>query len=214
MTKLVCISDTHNYRIFSIPEGDILIHAGDLTSSGTISQMAAGLSWLGSHRDKFKSIVFICGNHDWLGERKPTLTRQMCEDNGIIYLDHEAKVIQGLKFFGSAYTPEFCKWAFNVPRGPKLKALWDEIPNDTDVLVTHGPPMGILDSVNISWNKAKDLGCFDLMRKIEEVRPKVHVFGHIHDSSNTFHDGKTLFCNASICTENYDPINKPFILSV
>ena len=209
-TKIVCISDTHSQlHKVKIPDGDILIHAGDLTSQGSVSDMVKAFQQLGRIRSRFKAVVVVCGNHDWLGETNPILVKQLGEDNNLIYLDHEARVVEGLRLFGSAYTPEFFSWAFNVPRGEALKKKWDAIPDDTDILVTHGPPYGILDFVepNRFHPKGEHVGCEQLLLAVDRVQPRAHIFGHIHCASAKVQHGSTIFVNASICDEQYKTSN-------
>jgi Icc-related predicted phosphoesterase len=152
----------------------------------------------------------ICGNHDWLGERNPQLMRQMCLDNGITYLEHSSVEIEGNVIFGSAYTPEFGGWAYNVPRGQPLKEKWAQIPDNTNILITHGPPMGILDVVPNPPRKRA--GCQDLYNRIQELKQlKLHVFGHLHMNHGYIKVNDITYINASICTEEYKPINEPII---
>lgn len=232
MTRLVLISDTHTHHDFTIPEGDILVHSGDLTYNGKVHEVAREATWLKGIKTshQFKDIVVIDGNHDWLGERDPGLMRSLIEEAGCIYLDHQAKEIQGLKFFGSGYTPEFCNWSKNVERGPALARLWAQIPDDTQILVTHGPSKGRLDRVkepdesdyhgiygmSIRYKEVQ-VGCADLRNRISELKDLiVHTYGHIHvwgGQTEKGADGIT-YCNASVCNERYEPNNSPIVLDI
>lgn len=221
MTKIVCISDSHcRLRKVTIPEGDILVHSGDLTFQGNIQEISQELRELGRYRDKFKAVVLTEGNHDWLGFRSPELMDELCKDNGIILLRDSGTTVEGIKIWGSPWQPFFCNWAFNLPRGQALKEKWDLIPEDTEVLLTHGPPMGILDTVRrfdaqkSEWD-VEHVGCLDLYNKVQQLNNlKLHVFGHIHDGYGRFTMGPTTFVNASICTEEYKPTNKPIVVSI
>lgn len=221
MTKIVAISDTHcQLDDVSIPEGDILLHSGDLTYRGTPQEISKELKKLSRYKDKYKAIILCEGNHDWLGARSPSMMDQMCKDNGIILLRDSSVTIEGLKFYGSPFQPEFCNWAFNLPRGEPLKRKWANIPDDTDVLITHGPPMGILDNVTkfdhrTSQQIIEHVGCEDLYNRIMELKDlKLHVFGHIHDGHGQLKMGNTTFVNASICTEEYRPTNSPICITI
>lgn len=142
--RIVCLSDTHNHHDFiTVPDGDLLIHAGDLTGRGTMPEVLAVNKWLGTlpHRHK----IIIAGNHDFGFEREPALFRSLITN--AIYLQHEAVEVAGLKIFGSPYTPWFHNWAFNVQSPADMARHWSRIPDDTDILITHGPPEGVLDDV-------------------------------------------------------------------
>jgi Icc-related predicted phosphoesterase len=219
--KIVLISDTHcQLDNVEIPEGDLLIHSGDLTYRGNVQEMTKELNLLGKRGKDFKKIIYICGNHDWLGERNPTLTKEICEAEGITYLDHTSATFEGMNIFGSAYTPEFFSWAFNVQRGKALANKWAQIPDNTDILVTHGPPMGILDPVQrfnhrTGEQEIEHVGCMDLYNRIQELEQlKLHVFGHLHDGYGQIKIRNTTFINASICTEQYKPTNKPVVIEI
>jgi Icc-related predicted phosphoesterase len=221
--KIVCISDSHcRLRKVTIPDGDILVHTGDLTFRGDISETSQELRELGRYRDKFKAIVLVEGNHDWLGARQPELMDQMCKDNGITLLRDSGATIEGLRFYGSPWQPAFCNWAWNLDRGGyELREKWALIPQDTQVLLTHGPPMGILDTVE-RFNGQKcefeleHLGCYDLWNRVQELKDlKLHVFGHLHFSGGqTLKMGSTTFANAAVCTEEYRPTNKPITFEI
>jgi Icc-related predicted phosphoesterase len=220
--KLVLISDTHcRLRNFTVPDGDLLLHAGDLTFSGNVQEISQELRALGRIAKKFKhGCVLIAGNHDWLGERNPALMKQMCEDEGLTYLDHSSVNIEGFAIFGSAYTPEFGNWAFNVPRGQPLKEKWAQIPDNTDILISHGPPLSILDGVERFNGQNQEyeiehVGCADLYFRIQELKQlKLHLFGHIHGGYGTKIVGTKTFVNASICTEQYKPTNDPIVIDI
>jgi len=140
----------------------------------------------------------------------------------VIYLQDSGCEIEGLRFWGSPWQPWFMDWAFNLPRkGEKLRAKWNLIPMDTDVLITHGPPYGVLDEVRprmTAWGPAEEgsghLGCEELAIRLAAVRPRVHVFGHIHDGYGIHKQAGTTYVNASICTEEYRPTNPPIVIDL
>ncbi len=212
--KIVCIGDTHcQLDKVIIPDGDILVHSGDLTYRGTIEEISKELFELSKHRARFKSIVFVAGNHDWLFERNPKMAEQMCKDNGITLLQDSSIIIEGVRFYGSPYQPEFCNWAFNLPRGKALKNKWDLIPEDTQVLVSHGPPKGILDVV--PRPKGFHAGCDDLYNRVLELKElKAHIFGHLHMNHGKIKIGNTEFVNAATCTEEYNPTYEPITIEI
>lgn len=178
--RLVCISDTHNTHHAQphLPEGDILIHAGDLTQSGTDRELDDALAWLNSHPHPHK--LFIAGNHDVALASPQTLARI---PPSLTYLENSfiELVISGrkLRIYGSPYTPKHGSWPFQYPRArptalphPEAHEIWSKIPPLTDILITHGPPLAHLD--------ADRHGCYALLLALWRVRPKLHVFGHIH----------------------------------
>jgi Icc-related predicted phosphoesterase len=190
MLTIVCISDTHGYHDHVlVPPGDLLIHAGDMTRRGTLPQVQAFNSWLGTLPHPHK--IVIAGNHDWYFEREPEAARKAIT-NATYLLDETAEV-GGLRIYGSPWQPRFHDWAFNVDRGPQLAEKWAMIPPNTDILVTHGPPFGIADETFVGDH----VGCVDLLARVRVVRPKLHIFGHIHEAAGMVDDGETLFVNAS-----------------
>ena len=145
MPKIVCLSDTHNCNeLINVPDGDVLIHAGDATGRGTIDEIIAFNKWFANlpHRHK----IFVAGNHDWLFETNNRYARSLL-DSSIYYLQDSSVEVQGLKIYGSPWQPRFFDWAFNLMRGAELAEKWKLAPNELDVLITHGPPFGILDEV-------------------------------------------------------------------
>ncbi|XP_063235415.1 UPF0046 protein C25E10.12 isoform X2 [Bacillus rossius redtenbacheri] len=127
------------------------------------------------------------------------------------YLQDQGVMLYGLKIYGTPWQPEFCKWAFNVPRGEACLRKWEQIPGDTDVLVTHTPPVGYGD-LCCSGVRA---GCVELLATVQQrVRPRYHVFGHVHEGYGITTDGKIIYINASTCDLNYLPTNPPIVFDV
>jgi Icc-related predicted phosphoesterase len=212
MKKIVLISDTHTmHEDIILPKGDILIHAGDFTGRGNKYEVSDFFGWLERHSKDFEHIIFIAGNHDLSFEAKaewiPSLLSEL-PDN-IHYLEDQEIVIDGIKFYGSPWQPEFHNWAFNLPRGPELAEKWKLIPDDTDILITHGPPKYMCDfTIRDQFNA----GCKDLLDRVDIIKPKIHVFGHIHEGYGITSANGIDFINASSCTVGYRPINEPIII--
>lgn len=204
--KIVAIADTHNQQQWlELPQGDVLVVAGDMTLEGRDYEVEAFGKWI--LEQPFKHKVVIAGNHDFLFQRKPKIARLMVQrDDNIHYLQDSEVTIEGVKFYGTPWQPWFYDWAFNVPRG-QLKPYWDKIPNDTDVLITHGPPMGILDQAKPYGD---NLGCGELIEAVLRVKPKVNIFGHIHGGYGYKSFNGTEFFNASVVDESYRLANKPW----
>lgn len=213
--RVVCISDTHcQLGDFHIPDGDILVHAGDLTFRGDLKEVAEELAKLAALPHKHK--ILVAGNHDWLFQKQPEMARTLCLERGITYLEDSRAEACGLKFWGSPWQPEFGNWAFNLPRYEGgLAEKWSNIPDDTDFLITHGPPFGTLDMTKSYSGMPRDnVGCQDLRDRLKVLRPKYHVFGHIHPSYGTERKDGTLYINASVCNEAYDPVNAPIQINI
>ena len=205
--KLVLIADTHGlHDKVNMPAGDTLICAGDITNTGTTAQVGAFNKWLGQLPYKHK--IVIAGNHDWLFENRHSLACSMMTN--CIYLQDKSVEIEGIKFYGTPWQPYFCNWAFNLHRGAPLISKWNIIPKDTDVLITHGPPHTILDR-SLSNEM---VGCHDMLERIEAIKPKLHIFGHIHGGYGQEQHSNTLHVNASICDEFYDPVHKPIVVEI
>jgi 3',5'-cyclic AMP phosphodiesterase CpdA len=216
-----------------LPEGDVLIHAGDCTNIGKPNEVKEFIEWFMGIKG-FDSKIFIAGNHDWAFEnhRYPHhrgdfewYYHLMNEENlsqlDVTYLEDSGFTIDSsefskpIKFWGSPWQPEFYNWAFNLPRsGDELKKYWDMIPEDTDVLITHGPPSEIKDFVNNWRQPVRNVGCELLRFRVEQIKPLVHVFGHIHEAYGVERNEETLYVNASTCTERYSPSNKPIVIDL
>jgi Icc-related predicted phosphoesterase len=201
MLRIVAISDTHgSHRQAVIPDGDVFIHAGDFMRSGTHrTELSDFNDWLGSLPHTHKLV--IAGNHDIALEKCPSEAKKYLTN--CVYLEDSEVIIEGFKFYGSPISPTFYNWAFNVDRGPAIKKYWDRIPYDTDVLITHGPPEGILDT--ISFRDPRHLGCRDLRIRVKHIAPQAHIFWHIHGGAGQLLDPPTKFYNVSFLNESYQP---------
>jgi Icc-related predicted phosphoesterase len=207
--RFVAISDTHcRHRSLRLPKGDVLLHAGDISYRSSRQEIVDFLDWF--RKQPFLHKVFIAGNHDYFFEReKQTVIQEMLPDS-VYYLKDEALSIQGIKIWGSPYTPWFYRWAFNKQRGSAMAKHWNHIPPDTDILLTHGPVYGILDQV-LNEQHAGDR---DLLKKVIEIKPKVHVCGHIHEAYGTITRYNIKFINACILNESYELANKPVVFEL
>jgi Icc-related predicted phosphoesterase len=202
--KLVLISDTHQrHRRLSVPYGDVLIHAGDFTNRGEEAEVIEFDHWLMEQPHKHKLV--IPGNHDRMFQSAPLAAIRLI--TAATLLNENGVVIEGKKFWGSPWTPFFRDWAFNyhAPDGP---SRWAKIPDQLDVLITHGPPLGILDFIPDGRVYA---GCPELRKRVIEVKPKLHVFGHIHESGGSIVTNPTVFVNASMAGHNMKMDRKPII---
>jgi len=232
--KLCFISDTHtlhsNLEKDSFHDDiDVLVHCGDITSKGDFFDVQLFSSWF--REVKAKHRICIAGNHDFCFQKnyKKDSTKKYTEGHEALtkkrwvdsleihgqckYLEDEEIIIEGVKFYGSPWQPEFSSWAFNLPRnGFQLRAVWRKIPDDTDILITHGPPKGILDLTKRDNCYA---GCERLKERVLELNLAIHSFGHIHEQYGTLECAATgtTFINASVCTLEYKPTNKPIYVN-
>ena len=205
--KLVIISDTHGmFEKVHVPNGDVFIHAGDIMGRSSMFNIAYFDHWLGTLPHTHK--IVIAGNHDRDFETNPKEARSRITN--AIYLEDEAFEIDGIKFYGSPWQPWFLDWAFNLPRGAELKAKWDLIPEETDVLITHGPSYGVLDQVL----SGEHVGCEELAKAIARIKPKLHIFGHIHEGYGMREVDGCTHINASINTARYDPVNPAIVIDI
>jgi Icc-related predicted phosphoesterase len=203
--KIVFISDTHGqHHDLKLPIGDVLIHAGDVSQRGLPTQMQDFLDWFKVQPHPHK--IFVAGNHDFMAERKEKVFQTMIPEN-CIYLKNSEVVIDGIKIWGSPITPWFYDWAFNRHRGAPIAKYWAQIPTDTDILITHGPPNGILDKTTTGLN----VGCEELKKRIDQLNIKIHVFGHIHEAYGETRVDKTTFLNASVLNLDYRLVNAPIV---
>jgi Icc-related predicted phosphoesterase len=215
MPRIVCISDTHNFHEkVDVPDGDVLIHAGDATVNGTIPEIVDFNEWLTEQPHRYK--VLISGNHDWLYYLDNKLARELTKSN-VSYLQDSLIEIDGLKIYGSPWQPRFFDWAFNLNRGYELAEKWAMVPDDIDILITHGPPYGILDLVpRKGWDE--NTGCEELRKRVGQIaafgRLRLHVFGHIHCGYGVHEEFGVKFVNASTCDEQYNPTQPPIVIDL
>jgi len=230
--RIVFISDTHTQHAHSglnkmlsdildeNPES-VLVHCGDISSRGRIQEVTDFLDWFNGLGFKYK--IFIAGNHDFLFEDDPEMITDLLSTKykNLIYLNDSGVEIDGIKFWGSPVTPRFFNWAFN--RDSDIQYHWSMIPYDTNVLITHGPPYGILD---FTQRDRKPVGCHYLRRRLFDLKDlKIHAFGHIHeafgsqvgDTEDDFSEeslNNIHFVNASYLNLDYRPVNRPICIDI
>ena len=204
--RLIGIADTHNkHHQIAIPDGDILIHAGDCTDGGTRNETDDFLEWFSSQPHQYK--ILVPGNHDFYFEKPENL--ENIPSNIHLLIDKGIK-IEGIKFWGSPVTPGLSNWAFNRERGEQIKQHWNLIPHDTDILITHTPPYGILDEISSGIN----LGCEELTQILPVVQPSYHLFGHIHYSSGSIIRSGIRHFNLSILNETAQAVHLPVSIDI
>lgn len=214
--KVLVVSDTHGLHDLmpELPEADVFIHAGDFMNRGlSYEEIHSFRKWIEINvRTPANRRYIVAGNHDVLfdathressADTAANAVKALTAFGACMYVQEESIEIDGVKFFFSPWTPEFFNWGFNAQRGADIRTHWNKIPNDTNFLVTHGPPTGILDTI-IPGAADGHIGCDDLYDKVKEIKPKYHVFGHIHGSRGIV-QGKTTFINASFLNERYRP---------
>jgi len=238
--RIVCISDTHSKAadlIENLPEGDILVHSGDFTFVSSEYEIREFNKFLKDISRKYKHIIVIAGNHDLSFDinkfdksgvfikfyrmyccfspftKCPTaeVSKELLCDGveNCIYLQEESVVIMGIKFYGSPWQTSNFDLGFNAKRGNELMEKWNNIPNDTDILLTHGPPLGIGDKVR---KFGKRVGCYALLKTIQDrVKPKYHIYGHIHEDYGIRRAENTIYINAAMPDAKYNMTHKPVV---
>lgn len=192
-----------------LPGGDLLIHAGDMTSRGSTHDISRFLTWM--EKQPYTHKILIPGNHDFGFETDFALWKDECEKKGIHLLNDSGIEIQGIRIWGSPITPWFHSWAFNRYRGREISKHWDLIPEETEILITHGPPEGILDLVP---RDGSHVGCADLLDKILRTKVKLHIFGHIHEGRGFTYKHARTFINASSLDGSYQPVSSAPIVII
>jgi Icc-related predicted phosphoesterase len=222
--KLLLLSDTHgrHRKIHTLPPADVIIHAGDFTSHGTMKNCVDFLNWFNALNYEHK--ICVAGNHDlymdvdYLNGGGSQSGIDAILPPTITYLNESEIVINGFKFWGSPYTPYFFGWAFNAERGHEIQEHWNKIPTDVDVVISHGPPYGYGDACpnfNDPSGPYIKVGCTNLRQTLEEnIKPSLHVFGHVHAGYGISTNADTLFVNASICNEAYQAVNKSILVEL
>jgi len=207
--SIVMTSDTH-MAIPQVPDADIFIHAGDGTYTGSTHALRDWFQWM--ERLPHEHKLFIAGNHDWGFDLHPGKHQQIMKEEypSLTYLENSGCVVKGLKFWGSPVQPHFFQWAFQKNRGKELREHWAQIPDDTDVLITHGPPWSFGDT---NAND-KRFGDQDLLDRVLEVNPRLHVYGHAHHGYGVYGNEHTIFVNAAHMSESYTPMNDPIKITL
>ncbi len=226
--RLVAISDTHGvHRRVSLPAGDVLVHSGDLTLNGERSVTLDFVDWFSDQ--PFKHKIFIAGNHDtWVESNNDTL-QQYAMDRGVHYLQGSSIVLDDMTFWGSPYTPRFMDWSFMLSSADEAICHWQNMPETVDVLITHGPPFGVLDKLVVVnsdtgvnntdkldgiFLNEENVGCRELFARVREVAPKLHLFGHIHEGYGEIDKWGTRFINVSTMNRDYHITNQPYVIDV
>jgi len=209
--RVVAISDTHErHEELVLPQGDVLLCAGDITANGHLRSLERFARWMDRQPHQHK--VLIAGNHDFCFEEKPREAREVMRVHApdVHYLQDSGVILGGLRVWGSPWQPRFYDWAFNVDRGAPLAEKWALIPDDTDILVTHGPPFGVLDVTPAGMR----VGCEALAERLEALRVRLHVFGHIHHSYGVIERGSRISVNACTCDESYRAAHAPIVVEL
>ncbi|WP_127714141.1 metallophosphoesterase [Halobacteriovorax sp. HLS] len=218
--KIVAVSDTHQAYLKNMPAGDILIHAGDFSllpknsyenRELMLSELSDLKNWFDSIRHLYKHTILVPGNHDWIFEVDYNFASKFMGET--LVLNDSSVTLEGLKIWGTPINLEYRNWAFNRAAGEEILRHYNMIPKDTDILVTHGPPLKILDQAYPQKN-SPHLGDQDLLSTVEGLKLKAHIFGHIHGSHGTLVRGETTYINASIMDEAYEPSFSPIIFEV
>lgn len=234
-TKAILLSDTHGRHesiyqmrhtdsldnietlyhitggVFLPPVADVIIHAGDVSMGGTEYEIEKFLQWYSKLPYQYK--ILIAGNHDKLFDFQSGIAKEILKKYPeIIYLESQEVVINGIKIYGEPRQPKFgYGWAFNKERGEDIKKYWDAVPDDTDIVIIHGPPKGILDMTM----RGQQVGCEDLLHRIKELKSlKLCVFGHIHEDAGHLEKDGVHFVNASVLNLNYQLQNKPLVFEI
>jgi len=236
--RIICISDTHtkqkelNYNLSDfIKQNDynVLIHSGDISRMGRENEVKDFIYWF-QNLQGFDDKIFIAGNHDFCFQKinephhigtydwlKHLIHEENLSQSDCTYLEDSELILnvpnisRPIKIYGSPWQPEFRNWAFNLPRnGFELEVKWNDIPEDTDILITHSPPFGIGDYTLTNLR----VGCELLKFRVEQINPLIHVYGHIHEAYGVKVENKTIFVNASICDVMYNPTNKPHVIDI
>ena len=240
--RITHISDTHNKHNQlngKLPGGDILIHSGDVTSIGRKSEVERFIKWFNGI-DNYIHKIFIAGNHDltfdrevlyrdkaayfdvhtnWtdeVAEGKPDWLKNLLDielNPNVYYLENNFIEIDQIKIWGSPISPSFgYGWAFNKDRGSEINHIWNGIPMDTDIVITHSPIYGYCDRAS---NTNQNVGCEQLYHRLQEVKPHLHFAGHIHEAYGwgtiPYKDewGDIYTFNGCSCNLRYEVFNEP-----
>lgn len=207
--RLICIADTHNkHEEINVPKGDILIHAGDFTDAGTLRESQSFLKWFSSHPHKHK--ILIGGNHDFYLEKSSIKEINELIPSNVHYLKESGINIGKLNIWGSPVTPGEGNWAFRKGRGAEIAEYWNKIPSNTNVLITHTPPYGIMDRLK----DKSHVGCEELKKRLSALHIELHIFGHLHGNYGLVRTKEIQFINCSILDHRYRPIHPAISIDI
>ncbi len=201
--RIVALADTHSFhRQVNVPDGDILIFAGDVTMRGNRKELKDFAEWANELPHPHK--IVIAGNHDFCFKKYREESEKIIAP--MIYLEDSGVVVNNVWIWGTPWTPIFRNWAF-MRSEDELAEKFDKIPT-VDILISHGPPRNMLDKAMIDDEHA---GSISLWRV---PCPKLHVFGHIHEAYGSYKDTQCHYVNASIVNFFYDAVNKPVVIDM
>lgn len=212
MTKFIAISDTHNaLDQVEVPDGDVLLHTGDISYRGRPDELKKFNDHIMRLPHKYK--VLVPGNHDFLFESDFQSARNILDPSIKILIGQEIN-IEDKRIWGSPIQPWFYDWAFNRSER-ELQEYWRQIPEGIDILMTHCPPYGICDMVHrYGTLEIINVGDQHLLSNVQRVKPKYHIFGHIHEGYGTRVVDETTFINAAVMDERYNLVNKPVVFEL
>lgn len=207
--NIVAVSDLHG-KLPDLPKADLVLIGGDICPLGNHSPNQQ-CYWLNTDfrrwllRINAKMTVGVAGNHDFVFQEWPWAKL----DLPWTYLQDSGTEFEGLKIWGSPWQPRFHDWAFNLDE-PQLAMQWKLIPDDTDILVLHGPPHGYGDQAPRQNGQGfENVGSPSLLKRIQEIQPKLVVFGHIHEGRGRWQMGPTTLANVSILNGYYSHVHEP-----
>lgn len=217
MHNVVALSDFHCHPLTDIlkdTEADLLLVAGDLTHTGQTHEWLSVIEEFSKIKKNFKHICVVFGNHDFHGDWAKPYFKEI----GVHVLENELIELDGLRIYGSPITPRYGNWAYMYERGEDIARYWANIPENLDFLLVHGPAYGTLDIVKSGYGDHtywENVGCWDLKKRIEEVKPRNFLFGHLHYSGGQKKvEGGTVYRNCAIFNEpwdGYEPTNQPHV---
>ncbi len=206
---IVALSDTHgNHRAVDVPQGDIIIHCGDITRKSNTEEVADFIRWFAGLNFQYK--ILVAGNHDRFIRKKKPEFLELARSHNISYLENTSIQINGYSIFGSPFSLNYGGiGAFTYPDKPGAEQIWNLIPDNINILVTHAPPRGFRD---FSKTENKNAGCQVLRERVLSIKPRYHIFGHIHESYGIETHGDSIFINASLSNGSGEIVNKPVVL--
>jgi Icc-related predicted phosphoesterase len=209
--NLAILSDTHgHHRKLTAPSGDIVIHCGDFSWKSNLAEIIDFLEWYS--KLEYTHRVLVAGNHDRFPARHADRFLALIRHYGVIYLENSQCNVEGIKIYGSPFSADYGPaGAFMYSGETAGQRMWARIPENTDILVTHGPPYGFGD---FSLSEGIHSGCRQLLQRIHIIKPAYHVFGHIHEGYGVYAGENTVFINASLTDRAENMVHRPIVVSL